>query len=184
MHRNWQNEAAALWLAPLVATIPLIPFLSIRSSPFFLGRLMDDPTHPLNWPHAGPLISAFAVVFDAQILGTLMVLFIVAPAYFGLRESRRITDRNIVIVCAGAGILASQIARVAAHGFAQADLRAFANSAVSPILGCICGLAAGGFIAYFANRRLARTLSWCAPVAALAVSAVVLIWSSDVWRGR
>src|SRR5580692_7757039 len=129
MRRDWQNEAAALWLAPLVATIPLIPFLSIPSSPFFLGRFMDDPTHPMNWPHAGPLISALAL-----------------------------------IVCAGADILASQIARMIVQGFRQADLRAFANSGTSPILGCLCGLAAGGFIAYFANRRLARVPIWCAPV--------------------
>ena len=184
MQRDWHNEAAALWLAPLVATIPLIPFLSIPASPFFLGRLMDDPTHPMNWPHMGWLISALAVVFDAEILGILIVLFFVAPAYVGLREVRRNTARNILIVCAGAGILASQIARIIAQGFRQADLRAFASSGTSPILGCLCGLAAGGFIAYFANRRLARVPIWCAPVAALTISAVVLTWSSEVWRGH
>jgi hypothetical protein len=45
-------------------------------------------------------------------------------------------------------------------------------------------LAAGGFIAYFAKRRLPRALVWCAPVAALGLSAVVLMWSSAVWHGR
>jgi hypothetical protein len=184
MHRDWRNEAAALWLAPLVSTIPLIPFLSIPSSPFFLGRLMDDPTHPMNWPHMGPMISALAVVFDAEILGIVIVLFLVAPAYVGLRESGKNTARNILLVCAGAGILASQIARMIAQGFRQADLRAFANSGTSPILGCLCGLAAGGCIVYFANRRLAPMLIWCAPVAALAISALVLTWSSDLWRGH
>jgi hypothetical protein len=107
----------------------------------------------MNWPHAGPLTSALAVVFDAGILGILIVLFVVAPAYFGLREARRNTARNIPIVCAGAGILASQIARMIAQGFPQTDFRAFANSGTSPILGCLCALAAGGFIAYFGQSR-------------------------------
>jgi hypothetical protein len=74
--------------------------------------------------------------------------------------------------------VASQIARVIALGFRQADLRAFANSGASPILGRLCGPAAGGFIAYFANRRVARAAICCAPVAALGISAIVLIWSA------
>ena len=145
---------------------------------------MDDPTHPMNWPHLGPLISALAVVFDAGILGILMVLFVVAPAYARLRQSGKNTARNILILCAGAGIAASQIARLFAQGIRQTDLRAFANSGVSPILGGLCGLAAGGFIAYFANRRITRWPIWCAPVAALGISAAVLIWSSELWRGH
>jgi hypothetical protein len=124
MQPDWHDEAATLWLAPLVATIPLIPIMSIRSSPFFIGRLMDDPTHPFNWPDTGPLISAAGVVFDAEILGILFVLFLIAPAYWGLRQYGKNSARNILIVCGGAGILASQIARVISHGFRQADLRA------------------------------------------------------------
>jgi hypothetical protein len=112
MQRNWHDKAATLWLAPLMATIPLIPIMSIRSSPFFIGRLMDDPTHPVNWPATGPLISAAGVVFDAEILGILFVLFLVAPVYWGLRQSGKNSARNILIVCGGAGILASQIARM------------------------------------------------------------------------
>ena len=55
---------------------------------------------------------------------------------------------------------------------------------ISPLLGCLCGLAAGAFIAYFAIRRVARPLVCCAPIAALTISAMVLIWSSEVWRAR
>jgi len=184
MQRNWHDEAATLWLAPLVATIPLIPIMSIRSSPFFIGRLMDDPTHPFNWPHTGPLISAAAVVFDAEILGILFVLFLVAPVYWGLRQYGKNSARNIAIVCGGAGILASQIARMISHGFRQPDLRAFASSGISPILGCLCGLAAGGFIAAFANRRMARVPVFFIPAAALGICVVVIMWSSQLWRGR
>jgi hypothetical protein len=184
MRRNWHDEAATLWLAPLVATIPLIPIMSIRSSPFFIGRLMDDPTHPFNWPLAGPLISAAGVVFDAEIVGILLVLFLVAPIYLGLRHNGRNSALNILIVCGGAGILASQIARMISHGFHQADLRAFANSEISPILGCLCGLAAGGFVASFANRRMARVPIFCIPPAALFICMVVIMWSAGLWRGR
>lgn len=152
--------------------------------PFFLGRLMDDPSHPFNWPHIGPLISALAVVFDAGILGILIVLFLVAPAYAGLREYGKNTARNTLIVCTGAGAVASQIARMIAQGFRQTDLRAFANSGSSLALGLLCGLAAGGFIAYFANRRIARAMICCAPGAALGISAGVLIWSGSVYRGH
>ena len=127
MQRNWHDEAAALWLAPLVAAIPLIPFMSFPASPFFLGRLMDDPTYPMNWPRLGPLISASAVVFDAGLLGMLAVLFVVAPIYFALRKRGRNSALSILPVCAGAGILASQVAWMASHSFRQADLRAFAN---------------------------------------------------------
>lgn len=184
MQRNWHNDAAALWVAPIVAAITLALFMSIPALPFYLGRLMDDPTHPMNWPRLGPLIAALAVVFDAGILGILAVLVLVAPAYAGLRKSGTNTARNILLPCAGAGIAASQVARLAAQGVRQTDLRAFANSATSPILGCLCGLAAGGFIAYFANRRIARTPVWCVPVAAFGIAAVAIAWSGAVWRSH
>ena len=46
-HR-WQNEKLAFWLAPLLSTIPLIPFFSLPSSPLYLGKLMGDPAHPFT----------------------------------------------------------------------------------------------------------------------------------------
>jgi hypothetical protein len=52
-HR-WHNEKLAFWLAPLLSTIPLIPFFSLPSSPLYLGKLMGDPTHPFLWPRLGP----------------------------------------------------------------------------------------------------------------------------------
>jgi hypothetical protein len=180
MERGWQNEAAALWLAPLVATLPLIPFFSVPASPLFLGRLMDDPSHPMNWPRLGPLISAMAVVFDGEILGCLVALFLVVPAYVGLRENGRNSANNVVMVCTAAGLIASQIGRLIAQGFRQADLRAFANSWQSPIIGCLCGLAAGLFIVYFRNRSLARVPVCCAPVAALVISAGLIVWSGSI----
>jgi hypothetical protein len=178
MERRWQDEAAALWLAPLAATLPLVAACSIPSSPFYLGKLIDDPAHPMNWPRLGPLISALAVVFDGQILGFLTLLFLVAPAWVGLRHNGRNSLRNGLILGAAAGIVASQIARLIAQGFRQADLRAFANSWQSPLIGCLCGLAAGAFIAYFAKRRIGGTLLYCLPVVAQIASAVVLILSA------
>jgi hypothetical protein len=53
--RILENEILALWLAPLVSTLPLIPFFSFRFSPLFLGVLMADASHPTNWPWLGPL---------------------------------------------------------------------------------------------------------------------------------
>jgi hypothetical protein len=182
--KDWKNGAAALWLAPLVATIPLIPFMSLPSSPFYLGRLMDDPRHPFNWPQLGPLLSALAVFFDAWILGMATLLVLVAPAYAGLREYGKLSARNTLLVCAVAGIAASQFARSIAQGFRQADLRAFANSAASPVLGCICGLAAGIFIAQFATRRISGPVIWLIPVAALSLSAILQVWAGGVYRGH
>jgi hypothetical protein len=179
MERTWRNEAAALCLAPLVATLPLIPISSFPSSPLFLGKLMDNPAHPMNWPHLGPWISALAVVFDGQILGFLVTLFLVLPVYAGLRENGRNSARNILMVCAGAGLIASQIARFIAQGFQQRDLRAFANSWQSPVVGCLCGLVAGAFIAYFGKRRIALPIC-SAPVAVMVVSASVIMWSAGV----
>ena len=51
--RILENEVLALWLAPLVSTLPLIPFFSLRFSSLFLGTLMADPSHPTNWPWLG-----------------------------------------------------------------------------------------------------------------------------------
>jgi hypothetical protein len=184
MQSNWRNEAAALWLAPVAATIPLIPFVSIPSSPFFLGKLMDDPMHPFNWPHIGPLISAMAAFLDAESLGIVIVLFLVAPIYAMLRKCGRNTAGYILTACAVSGVVASLIARVIAQSFRQADLRAFANSEASLGLGCLCGLAAGGFVAYFAGRRIARPLICCAPISALAVSAVLQVCLVEVGRSH
>src|SRR5215510_14598655 len=41
-NRRLENEILALWLAPIVSTLPLIPFFTLRFSPLFLGTLMAD----------------------------------------------------------------------------------------------------------------------------------------------
>jgi hypothetical protein len=175
MKANEKNDVSVLWLAPLVATLPLIAFCCLPASPWFLGRLMDEPSHPMNQPVIGPLISAMAVVFDGQILAGLMVLLLVAPAFIGLRANGRISTRNILALTGAAGVVASQIARLIVQNVRQADLRLFANSWESPVIGCICGLAAGAFIAYFMKRRIARPFAYLTPIAAQALAAVILI---------
>jgi hypothetical protein len=184
MSRDWHDEAAALWLAPFIAAIPLAVTMSIRSSPVFLGKLIGEPSHPFNWPHLGQLQSAMAVFFDAEILGVLTLLFFLGPAYAGLRATGKNTAVNTLILCAVAGVAASQVAHLIAQGFRQAELRAFAGSDMAPILGCVCGLAAGGAIVHFANRRIARAAVCCLPVVAMGVSATLLVWSGGVYRGH
>ena len=88
-----------------------------------------------------------AAFFDAGILGIVTVLFLVAPVYAALREYGKNTAVNILIVCAVAGIAASQVVRMVAHGFRQADLRAFANSEFLVVLGGLCGLCGGWWCA-------------------------------------
>ena len=178
MKQEWKNDVGVLCLAPMISTLPLIALCSVPASPWFLGRLMDDPAHPFNQPHFGSLVSAMAVVFDGQILAGLMMLFLVAPAYIGLRRNGKDSVRNVLALTGAAGIVASQIARLIAQGFRQADLRAFANSWESPIVGCLCGLAAGAFIVYFAKRRIDRFFGYLAPIAVHAISAVILIASA------
>jgi len=129
----------------------------------------------MNQPHVGPLISAMAVVFDGQILAGLMVLLLVAPAHIALRRSGKDSAGNTLGLCAAAGIAASQVARLIAQGFRQADLRAFANSWESPIIGFICGLAAGAFIVYATKRHMARGLGYLGPVAAQVISAAIVM---------
>jgi len=62
------------------------------SSPYFLGRSIDDLTQTVSRHYAGLLISALAVVFVAEILGMLIVLFVVAAAYVGLARSEKIRE--------------------------------------------------------------------------------------------
>jgi hypothetical protein len=179
MERKWQNDAAALCLAPLAATVPLIAFFSAPFSPLYLGKLMGEAAHPFNRPWIGPLVSAMAVVFDGQILGSLMVLFLVAPVYAALRARGHDSFRNLVTLGGAAGIVGSQIARMISQGFRQPDLREFANSWQSPAIGCLCGLAAGVFIAYFGRRMRLSGPVCMLPLAAWAVSAAVIVWSAQ-----
>jgi hypothetical protein len=81
-----ENENLAFWLSSLVATLPLIPFFSVPSSPWFLGNLMGDTTNPFLWPGLGPWLAAMAVIFD----GTLLAYFVAGLIYLPLFSSGRI----------------------------------------------------------------------------------------------
>src|SRR5215831_14977710 len=95
--RLWENEALALWLAPLVSTLPLIPFFAIRQSPLFLGRLMGEPLHPFTRQWLGPVLSGMAVVFDGTILAYLLLAFLAVPVYFILKRRGRLSVLNLLV---------------------------------------------------------------------------------------
>jgi hypothetical protein len=174
------HEGMARWLAPLVSTIPLIPFFSLPSSPLFLGTLMGDPTHPFLWPRLGSWLAAMAVVFD----GTLLAYFAAVPVYVLLKATGTTSVVRVLLLFSLAGVLASQLVHVT-QGFRQPGLREFAVSWLSPLFGCLCGLASGACFALVANRRLsltARVFVYSLPVAVLAACGSSLIWSAKVWK--
>ena len=172
------NDGPAFWLAPLVSTIPLIPFFSLPSSPLFLGKLMGDPTHPFLWPQLGPWLAAMAVVFD----GTLLAYFVAVPVYLFLKAAGTMSVVRLLVLFSLAGVLASQLVHVT-QGFRQPGLREFAVSWLSPLFGCICGLVSGACFALFANRRFsvtARIVVYSLPVAILVACGSTLVWSAKV----
>jgi hypothetical protein len=182
-HR-WHNAKLAFWLAPLFSTIPLIPFFSLPSSPLYLGKLMGDPTHPFLWPRLGPWLAAMAVIFDGTLLGYVGALLIAVPVYVLLRTTGRLSMIRVLILFSLVGVLASQFVHVV-QGFRQPDLREFAESWLSPLFGCICGLLSGACFAISANRRFSlagKALVYSLPVAVLAVCASTLVWSARSWR--
>jgi hypothetical protein len=177
------DNIRAFWLAPLASTIPLIPFFGLPSSPLFLGKLMGDPTHPFLWPHWGPFLAAMAVVFD----GTLLAYFVAIPLFLILRAVGKLSVIRVLVLFGLAGILASQLVHLA-QGFRQPGLREFAVSWLSPLFGCLCGLASGACFALIANRRFPpaarRALAYSLPIATLAASGSALVWSASAWRIR
>jgi hypothetical protein len=182
-HR-WHNEKLAFWLAPPFSTIPLIPFFSLPSSPLYLGKLMGDPTHPLVWPRLGPWLAALAVVFNGTLLGDVGVLLIAVPLYVLLRTRGRLSVIRVLILFSLVGVLASQCVHLV-QNFRQPGLREFAESWLSPLFGCICGLLSGVFFAISADRRFSLTgkaLLYSLPVVVLVVCASTLAWSARVWR--
>jgi hypothetical protein len=177
------DDNAAFWLAPLAATLPLIPFFSLPASPLFLGRLAaGDPVNPFLWATWGPWLAALAVIFD----GTLLAYFMAVPIYLVLGAGERLSTPRVLLLFSAAGVVASQLVRVL-QGFRQPLLRDFAVSWLSPLFGCLCGLAAGTCFVLLARRRFpvaGRALAYSLPVAVVMVSGSLLMWSAQVWRAR
>jgi hypothetical protein len=182
MHRN---QALALWLAPVVSTLPLIPFFAIRWSPLFLGKLMGDPSHPMCWPWVGPALSGMAVVFDGTIVGYVLLVFLAAPLYFLLKGMGKLSVANLLFAFVMVGVAGSQFARLITRGFRQAGLREFSDGPWSPVLGICCGLAAGAFVVYFSERRIsakARRIVALLPVVVMFICAVSLVEAGRAWK--
>ncbi len=142
--RIGKSEALAFWLAPLASVVPLIPVFCLRSSPLFLGKLMADPTHPMNWAGWGPWLSAIAVTFDGTILAYFVAFLVAVPIYLLCRRYRKVSGIGVLIIFSLTGVSASQLVHLL-QGFRQPALRDFANSWLSPAAGRLCGLVAGVF---------------------------------------
>lgn len=185
LRRN--SEDFAFWLAPLAATAPLIPVFSLPWPTLFLGKLMGDTSHPFLQPHWGPWLAATAVVFD----GTVLAYFTAVLLYVFLRASgqwpaTRLSAIRIMVLFSLAGVLASQFVN-AVQGFRQPRLREFAGSWLSPLFGCLCGLASGWCFALLAKRRFppaARVMVYAMPVVILLVCGGALVWSAHVWKAH
>lgn len=168
----------AFWLAPMTASLPLIPAFSFRPSPLFLGTLMADPNHPFLWPWLGPCIVAVAIFFDA----TLLAYVFSGPLYFlVLRGNRKLPTLQVLIFFSLTGILAALVVHEAAT-FRQPGLQHFALSWLSPVLGCLCGLVAGTAYIWLAKRDVSsalRPIAYSLPVVILAGCGLILIWSAS-----
>jgi hypothetical protein len=179
-----RNETLAFWLAPLASVIPLIPLFGLRSSPLFLGTLMGDPGHPMNWPGWGSWLATMAVAFDGTILAYLMALVLALPAYSLYRQSSKVSAAGILILFSLVGVCASRFAYIV-QGFKQPGLTEFANSWSSPLIGTLCGLTAGLFFLIFKDRtlsRITRRLIYPLPILVLTLCGAVLAESAKVWR--
>jgi hypothetical protein len=164
------DERLAFWLTPLAAAVPLVPLFSIPASPWFLGRLMGDPAHPMALPGTGPWLSAMGVVFDATILGYVMIYAMAFPIY-------RLFKAHAMILFCATGLLASQVVHFLQH-FHQAGLREFADGWMSPLFGCVCGAAAGLFFAYCSRHRIpqpVRAILYPLPAAVLLICALAMV---------
>jgi hypothetical protein len=176
------SRTPAFWLAPLLATLPLLPFFSLRVSPLFLGKLAGDPADPFLRAGAGPWLAAAAVIFD----GTLLAYFVAVPLYLLMKDSAKLRAFRVLAAFAVAGILASQMVHLL-QDFRQPGLREFAVSWLSPLFGCLCGLVSGAAFLFLARRRfpaVARVLAYSLPPAMVVGCGWVLVWSSRAWRVR
>jgi hypothetical protein len=187
------NPYSAFWLAPMVSTIPLIPFFSLPSSPLFRGRLMGGATNPFLQPQWGPWLAAAAVIFDGSLLAYFVAVFIY-PLLFGsgrihrdlLNAAGKLSLMRVLMLFSLAGVSASQLVHWV-QNFREPALRAFAASWQAPLFGCLCGLISGACFAFFANRQFspgARALVYSLPVTIVVACGGILIWSSKVMPVR
>ena len=190
-NRRLENEILALWLAPIVSTLPLIPFFTLRFSPLFLGTLMAD-RGPTTWPWIGPVVSAAGVVFDGTILGYAALFVVALPVYLILRRFNQHSRVHMLLLGAIAGIIASQfVAYVVQHRgpFKQPGLTEFALSWSSFLLGGLSGGAAGWFVAHLsAYRKQFQTewffLAFLLPIGAEILCAVVMLSWAQGWKAQ
>jgi len=186
-----ENEKLAFWLSPLAATLPLIPFFSVPSSPLFLGKLMGGAPNPFHSPGLGPWLAAMAVVCDGTLLAYFVAAFIYLPMFSSGRihpnmfnATGRLSLVRVLILFGLAGISASQFVHWA-QNFREPALRAFAVSWASPLFGCLCGLVSGACFAFFAKRQfspIARMLVYSVPVIVVLACGSTLVWSSKLPR--
>jgi hypothetical protein len=169
-----QNERLALWLAPLAAVVPLIPFFSMPGSPWFLGKLMGEAGHPMSMPGWGPWISAAGVVFDGAILSYALTFAVILPVYFLLKDDGRMSSLRTVILFCVAAVLASQAVHVL-QNFRQPGLREFATGWMSPVFGCVCGLSGGLCFTFLRKRRIPGFVAYSLPAVLLVACGMVLV---------
>ena len=186
--RPRDNANPAFWLAPMVSTVPLVPFFSLPLSPLFLGKLMGDTANPFLQPQ-GPWLAAAAVIFDGSHLAYLVAAFIYLLLFGSGRIQRDFRNAagkpslmRVLILFGLAGVSASQFVHCV-QNFREPALRAFAASWLSPLFGCLCGLISGACFAFFANRQFspgARAFVYSLPATIVVACGGILFWSSKV----
>lgn len=121
-------------LAPIFASFALIPWFAIPSSPLFLGTLVPNES-------IGVGFSFFAVMISGTILGYCTELLFSIPIYLILRSRNSLRSIKIYLLAGMSGLLASFFVRNIQE-FKQEELRQFALSFTSPLLGLFSGLVA------------------------------------------
>ncbi len=144
---------------------------------------MADPTHPTNWVGWGPVLSAISVTFDGTILAYFIAFCVALPIYLLYRRDGKVTATGVLLIFSLSGVVASQVVHLLEH-FRQPGLREFANSWLSPLIGCLCGLVAGLFFWILRNRRIsgaARYLLYPLPILVLIVGGFTLARVAHIW---
>jgi hypothetical protein len=170
------SENLAFWLAPLSSMIPLAFIFGLPRSPLFMGTLMaGDPVNPFLWPRLGPWLAAAGVIFD----GILLAYLIAVPIYLFFRLTREpMSAKRMTIIFAISGVAVAELVH-ALQNFRQPGLRAFADSWLSELIGCLCGLVAGACFAFFVKRRfsgISRTILYSLPAALFLICGSILVY--------